>query len=208
MAGGVVRARYPRSVRALALQGLATFAICAPVTGSRCWSSWLFGTGIGAIVGSGSSTPGRTSRCARIRSPGSAYLLVPWMVAGAPLAAICLRLTASGMRDVDDADFIRTALGKGLSAAAVAFRALAARPRSAPTIAFAGSYTPLLVGNALLVEQVFNIPGVFRYTPRRDLQRRLPAAAGDDHRRRRARGARQPRRRPRPRAARPAVADQ
>jgi peptide/nickel transport system permease protein len=34
-----------------------------------------------------------------------------------------------------------------------------------PTISFAGAYTPLLVGNALLVEQVFNIPGVFRYTP-------------------------------------------
>jgi ABC-type dipeptide/oligopeptide/nickel transport system permease component len=34
-----------------------------------------------------------------------------------------------------------------------------------PTITLAGAYTPLLVGNALLVEQVFNIPGVFRYTP-------------------------------------------
>ena len=31
-------------------------------------------------------------------------------------------------------------------------------------MSFAGAYTPLLVGNVLLVEQVFNIPGVFRYT--------------------------------------------
>ena len=31
-------------------------------------------------------------------------------------------------------------------------------------MSFAGASTPLLVGNVLLVEQVFNIPGVFRYT--------------------------------------------
>jgi peptide/nickel transport system permease protein len=90
-------------------------------------------------------------------------LLLPWMIAGAPLAAICLRLTASTMRDVDDADYVRTALGKGLSERRVAYRHTL--PSAvAPTVSFAGAYAPLLVGNALLVEQVFNIPGVFRYT--------------------------------------------
>jgi peptide/nickel transport system permease protein len=38
------------------------------------------------------------------------------------------------------------------------------RPAASPTLTITGAYTPLLVGNALLVEQVFNIPGVFRYT--------------------------------------------
>jgi ABC-type dipeptide/oligopeptide/nickel transport system permease component len=68
------------------------------------------------------------------------------------------------MIDNADAEFIRTALGKGLSERRVAVRH--ALPYAAgPTISFAGSYATLLVGNALLVEQVFNIPGVFRYTP-------------------------------------------
>jgi peptide/nickel transport system permease protein len=62
-----------------------------------------------------------------------------------------------------DAEFVRTAFGKGLFERRVAIRHTL--PAAAgPTISFAGAYTPLLVGNALLVEQVFNIPGVFRYT--------------------------------------------
>ena len=67
------------------------------------------------------------------------------------------------MRDANDTDFVRTALGKGLTRRAVAYRHSLPAAAS-PTVAFAGAYTPLLVGNALLVEQVFNIPGVFRYT--------------------------------------------
>jgi peptide/nickel transport system permease protein len=163
MAGGVVCARYPRSFRAYALQGLATFLICAPVYWVALLVILAFGKGIGVVVGlpivdTGLYTPLRENPVAWF-----GYLLVPWMVTGAPLAAICLRLTASGMRDIDDADYIRTAYGKGLSINRVAFRH--ALPASAaPTIAFAGSYAPLLVSNALLVEQVFNIPGVFRYT--------------------------------------------
>lgn len=163
MAGGVVCARYPRSFRAYALQGLATFLICAPVYWVGLLVILAFGKGIGVVVGlpiidTGLYTPLRENPVAWF-----GYLLVPWMVTGAPLAAICLRLTASGMRDIDDADYIRTAYGKGLSINRVAFRH--ALPASAaPTIAFAGSYAPLLVSNALLVEQVFNIPGVFRYT--------------------------------------------
>jgi peptide/nickel transport system permease protein len=65
--------------------------------------------------------------------------------------------------EAGDAEFVRTALGKGVSERRVAIRHTL--PAAAgPTISFAGAYTPLLVGNALLVEQVFNIPGVFRYT--------------------------------------------
>ena len=163
MAGGVVCARHPRSVRAYALQGLATFLICAPVYWVALLVILLFGKGIGVLVGlpivdTGVYTPLRENPIEWF-----GYLLVPWMITGAPLAAICLRLTASGMRDQDDSDFVRTAYGKGLSGRRVAFRH--SLPASAaPTISFAGAYAPLLVSNALLVEQVFNIPGVFRYT--------------------------------------------
>jgi ABC-type dipeptide/oligopeptide/nickel transport system permease component len=34
-----------------------------------------------------------------------------------------------------------------------------------PVLGLAGSYTPLLVGNALLVERVFEIPGVYKLVP-------------------------------------------
>jgi peptide/nickel transport system permease protein len=163
MAGGVVCARRPRSAGAYALSLCATLAICAPVYWVALVVILLFGKGIGLLVGipiidTGLYEPLRSNPIAWFGS-----LLVPWMVTGAPLAAICLRLTASGMRDVDDTEFVRTAYGKGLSERRVAFRH--SLPASAaPTISFAGSYAPLLVSNALLVEQIFNIPGVFRYT--------------------------------------------
>jgi peptide/nickel transport system permease protein len=164
MAGGVYCARRPRSLRAKLQTAVAIVALCAPVYWVALVSILLFGKGIGVVIGLGFVDTGiyRSFSDDPVRWFGS--LLVPWMVAGLPLAAMCLRLTTVSMIDGADAEFIRTALGKGLSERRVAIRhALPAA--AAPTISFAGAYTPLLVGNALLVEQVFNIPGVFRYTP-------------------------------------------
>jgi ABC-type dipeptide/oligopeptide/nickel transport system permease component len=164
MAGGVFCARQPRSARARMLGFFAMLALCAPVYWVALVVILLFGKGIGVIVGIPFIDTGiyKSFGDSPIRWFGS--LLVPWMVAGLPLAAICMRLTLASMLEVGDAEFIRTALGKGLSERRVAFRH--ALPAAAgPTISFAGAYAPLLVGNALLVEQVFNIPGVFRYTP-------------------------------------------
>jgi len=41
-------------------------------------------------------------------------LLVPWLVAAAPLAAMCLRLVLGLVREELEADYIRTAYAKGL----------------------------------------------------------------------------------------------
>jgi peptide/nickel transport system permease protein len=161
--GGVVCARRPRSAAAWLLRVLALLALCAPVYWVGLLALLLFGSGVGVlvplfIVETGNYEPLTQDPLAWLRS-----LLVPWLVTGAPLAAICLRMTAATLRDVADEDFLRTALGKGLSERTVIVRH--ALPVSvAPTLSVAGAYVPLLVGNALLVEQVFNIPGVFRVT--------------------------------------------
>jgi peptide/nickel transport system permease protein len=164
VAGGVVCARHPRSVRARVLEVASTLAICAPVYFVALLALVLFGSGVGRVVDLGPFVD--TGTYEPLTDDPVAWfssLLVPWLVTGAPLAAICLRLTASTMRDVDDADFVRTALGKGVPERRVAYRHTL--PYAiAPTVSFAGAYMPLLVGNALLVEQVFNIPGVFRFT--------------------------------------------
>ena len=162
--GGVIVARHPRSKRAFLLNIVGTFAICAPVYWVALLSLVLFGSGIGRVVDLGFLID--TGVYQSLFDDPLAWfgsLLVPWIIAGAPLAAICMRLTASTMRDVDDEDFVRTALAKGLSERRVAYRHTLPTAIS-PTVSFAGAYAPLLVGNALLVEQVFNIPGVFRYT--------------------------------------------
>jgi peptide/nickel transport system permease protein len=163
VAGGVACARRPRSVRTRVLHVVAMLGLCAPVYWVALVSILLFGSGIGRIlqigfIDTGIYQPLLDDPIGWLRS-----LVGPWIVAGAPLAAVCLRLTEASMRDSDDTDFVRTALGKGLSPRAVAYRHSLPTAIS-PTLTFAGAYAPLLVGNALLVEQVFNIPGVFRYT--------------------------------------------
>jgi peptide/nickel transport system permease protein len=163
IAGGVVCARRPRSLTAYALMTCASLAMCAPVYWVALVTILLFGDGIGLLVGLPFVDTGQYEPFGANPFGWFFALLVPWIVAGLPLAAMCLRLTASSMRDLGDTEFVRTAYGKGLTERQVALRHTLPAA-AAPTISFAGSYAPLLVSNALLVEQVFNIPGVFRYT--------------------------------------------
>jgi peptide/nickel transport system permease protein len=163
VAGGVACALRPRSLRARVLRVLALLGLCAPVYWVGLLVLLLFGSGVGVVVPVWLVETGNYEPLTQDPLGWLHALLVPWMVTGAPLAAICLRMTAATLRDVADEDFLRTALGKGLSERAVLVRH--ALPVSvAPTVSVAGAYVPLLVGNALLVEQVFNVPGVFRAT--------------------------------------------
>jgi peptide/nickel transport system permease protein len=92
-------------------------------------------------------------------------LVVPWIVLALPLAAINMRLTRADLRELADEDFVRTATAKGLPPWVVATRHMlpVAMP---PAISLTGAYVPLLVGNVLLVEAVYGIPGSFHFLPR------------------------------------------
>jgi peptide/nickel transport system permease protein len=86
---------------------------------------------------------------------------VPWLIVGAPLAAVTFRMTRAVMREGLDADFVRTARAKGLSERLVmrrhVFRA------ALPAILGTASVTvPTVVVNAILVESAMEIPGLLR----------------------------------------------
>jgi peptide/nickel transport system permease protein len=90
-------------------------------------------------------------------------LLIPWLVLGAPLAGMCLRMMRATMQDSLDQDYIRTALGKGLPWATVVRRH--AVPTGARSVmSLAGVTMATVVTNAVLIERTFNIPGVLRLT--------------------------------------------
>jgi peptide/nickel transport system permease protein len=91
-------------------------------------------------------------------------LVVPWIAAGLPLAAVCLRMTRATMMEIGDEDFIRTAAAKGLSPRTISVRHVlpVALP---PVISLAGAYTPLLIGNVILIEKVFDVPGIYQVIP-------------------------------------------
>jgi peptide/nickel transport system permease protein len=194
VAGGVVCALRPRSLASRALEGFAVLALCAPVY----WVGMLLIILSPSVAdATGIDLFRQDSYAPLTESPLDwlGALAGPWLVAAMPLAALCLRLTTTIVRETAAEDYVRTAVAKGVAPRTVA-RRHTLRPALPPVATAAGTYAPLLVGNALLVEQVFNIPGVFRYTTGAVSKRRLPAPPGDGARRCRAGGRWEPARGP------------
>jgi peptide/nickel transport system permease protein len=85
---------------------------------------------------------------------------VPWLIVGAPLAAITYRMTRAAMREELSADHVRTARAKGLSERMVARRHVfrAALPSVLATVSV---MSPTVVINTILVETAMAMPGLF-----------------------------------------------
>src|SRR5688572_5513391 len=90
-------------------------------------------------------------------------LLVPWLVAAAPLAAMCLRLVVALLREQHGTDHVRTAIAKGVPHKAV-IRRHAGPFASSATMSLVGISAPIVVINLILVELVFAVQGFFVHT--------------------------------------------
>ena len=86
-------------------------------------------------------------------------MIVPGIVLGAALSAITMRLTRTMMLEVLRQDYIRTAWAKGLGEGLVVMRH-ALRNALIPVITLVGLQAPLLIGGAVIIEQIFVIPGM------------------------------------------------
>jgi peptide/nickel transport system permease protein len=86
-------------------------------------------------------------------------MLIPAVILGTALSAITMRLTRTQMLEVLRQDYIRTAWAKGLNARTVIVRH-ALRNALIPVVTLVGLQAPLLIGGAVIVEQIFVIPGM------------------------------------------------
>ena len=86
-------------------------------------------------------------------------MLIPAFILGTALSAITMRLTRTQMLEVLRQDYIRTAWAKGLNARTVTLRH-ALRNALVPVVTLVGLQAPLLIGGAVIVEQIFVIPGM------------------------------------------------
>ncbi len=90
------------------------------------------------------------------------HMVLPVFCAALPLAAYIARLSRAGMLEVIRSDFVRTARAKGLSERRVILRH-ALRGALLPVVTYMGpALSGLLVGS-LVIERIFNIPGMGRY---------------------------------------------
>jgi len=88
-------------------------------------------------------------------------LFLPSLAIGIGLAAVIMRYTRNSMLEVLQSDYIRTAKAKGLSRRTVIVRH-ALRNAILPVITVAGFNVGYLLGGAIVIEEVFALPGMGR----------------------------------------------
>jgi len=86
-------------------------------------------------------------------------LLLPSLALGAANMAILMRLTRSTMLEVLRQEYVATARAKGLVERAVVYRH-ALRNALIPVLTIAGVQVGYLLGGAIIIEQIFALPGV------------------------------------------------
>ncbi|MFL6621843.1 MAG: ABC transporter permease [Sulfurifustaceae bacterium] len=86
-------------------------------------------------------------------------MLLPAVILGTALSAVIMRLMRTMMLEVLRQDYIRTAWAKGLNERLVVIRH-ALRNALIPVVTLIGLQVALLIGGAVILEQIFVIPGM------------------------------------------------
>jgi peptide/nickel transport system permease protein len=90
------------------------------------------------------------------------HLVLPVLALALGRLAIVMRMTRASMLEVLGSDYIRTARAKGLRDRAVIYRH-ALKNAALPIVTTLGTQVGFLLGGAVLVEAIFQWPGVGRY---------------------------------------------
>ncbi|MFU8829239.1 MAG: ABC transporter permease [Phycisphaerales bacterium] len=145
LSAGVIGAVKPNSLADLSTLVIALVGISLP--------SFVIGTVLLIIfpVWLGVGSVGRWGSISDIFLPAFSLSL--------PFAAYIARLTRMGMIDVLNADYIRTAMAKGVSRRQVILKH-ALKNAFLPVLSYLGPATAFAMTGSFVVERVFNIPGM------------------------------------------------
>lgn len=105
------------------------------------------------------------------------HMILPVTVLGITIAGKKVRYVRASMLDVLEQDYLRTARAKGLSEFVVTNKH-ALRNALIPIITVIGAEIPLLLGGSIIIEQVFQWPGIGQLTMEAILARDYPILMG------------------------------
>lgn len=105
------------------------------------------------------------------------YFILPWAVLSLAFAAFYLRMVRGNLIETMSEDFIRTARAKGLSERRVIFKH-GLRSALTPVVTMFGMDVGILLGGAVITEQVFNIDGIGKYLVQSLGRNDFPATMG------------------------------
>jgi peptide/nickel transport system permease protein len=158
---GIIAAVKHRSMTDRVTIGLSLIAISAPVYWLGLVALYMFAPdfgvfGISLLGGQGSYKPFSEDAAAWFKS-----LVLPWLVLATTFAAGYARLLRGSLLDTLNEDYIRTARAKGVRERTVVLKH-GVRSAMTPVVTVLGLDIGILLGGAILIESVFNIPGVGR----------------------------------------------
>jgi peptide/nickel transport system permease protein len=140
--------------------GGALIAISAPAYWLGLVAIYLFSKDLGKVLpifaGAGQYTPITQDPLA-----WASALVLPWIVLATSFSAVYARFLRSNLLDVLGEDYIRTAKAKGLPERRVVLKH-GVRSAVTPVVTMFGLDLGILLGGAILIEAVFNIPGIGR----------------------------------------------
>jgi peptide/nickel transport system permease protein len=105
------------------------------------------------------------------------YFFFPAMLFGINLSGTVMRLTRTQMLEVLRQDYIRTAWAKGLRERAI-ITGHALKNALIPVVTVIGLQIPIVVAGTLILETIFNMPGIGRYFISAVGQRDYPSLQG------------------------------
>ena len=104
-------------------------------------------------------------------------MIIPAVIMGMSMSGITMRMTRTMMLEVLRQDYIRTAWSKGINEKTVILRH-AMKNAFIPVISIIGLQIPQFIGNSLVLEQLFGLPGIGRLTIEVLITRDYPVLSG------------------------------
>jgi peptide/nickel transport system permease protein len=168
---GIVSARYHNTAVDQSFMGLALIGLSIPnfllgllmILVFGVWLRWLPVAGYVSLDGG--------------LWPNARSLLMPSVSLGLVQSALIARITRSSMLDVLREQYILASRAKGLAERAVVYKH-ALKNAIIPTLTVIGITFAILVGGAVVIETVFNIPGLGRLIISAVLRRDYPVIQG------------------------------
>lgn len=168
---GVVSARFHNSAVDQSLMALALLGLSIPNFLLGLLMILVFGVWLGWFPVAG-YVPIESGLWLNLRS-----LVMPAVSLGLVQSALIARITRSSMLDVLREQYILAGRAKGLNERAVVYKH-ALKNAIIPTLTVIGITFALLIGGAVVIETVFNIPGLGRLIISAVLRRDYPVIQG------------------------------
>jgi peptide/nickel transport system permease protein len=158
MTVGVISALKRHSWLDRVSMGGALVVLSAP----EFWLGFIFLLLFANDIGKLKLLPGSGTYVGLTSDPGKWFtsLIMPWIVLASGSAAIFARLVRGSLIETMNEDYIRTARAKGLQERSVVRQGV--RAAINPAVTLLALEIGVLLGGAVLVETVFNIPGIGR----------------------------------------------